>query len=391
MGRSLQDYEAFQCLTNSSRYNKMIRPFVNDGPVVINASMHLYSMASLDDLRTEYKVHMMYRQSWYDHRLRWSNDCKQRPASDPIVGGQWKASAIWTPVLDVINSKDIATLVPRDDTTGLLHLYSNGRVVYTLRAQITAGCRMQFYRYPVDRQTCTLEIESVATSCEPGVLTDKDLRLRWEETRAMELNPRFAITGFELTNYSVEERVTSYWEGGNFSKLVAKFHIKREIWHFLLDQYIPGIMLVVTSWTGFWVEIPAAPARVSLSLTSLLTLITIEKTVREKLPRVNYINALDIWNVTNIASVETMTKRCAGFIFATLLEYAAVNYVYHREKRRRQGGLRRIESSATVASMVTDSGSILNLTSKVQHNPASAFGMEVWCHQVSKFLGKKMV
>lgn len=84
---------------------------------------------------------------------------------------------------------------------------------------------------------------------------------------------------------------------GNFSRITVKFEIEREFGHFLLDIYVPSILFVVTSWLSFWVEIPAAPARVTLSMTTMLTLVTSEKAIREKLPKVSYVHALDIWNV----------------------------------------------------------------------------------------------
>lgn len=42
-----------------------------------------------------------------------------------------------------------------------------------------------------------------------------------------------------------------------------------------------------------------------------------------------------------------------GFIFASLIEYALVNYIYHKDKRRRKkaNGMKRVESTATFCSM----------------------------------------
>ncbi|CAG2113221.1 unnamed protein product [Medioppia subpectinata] len=55
-----------------------------------------------------------------------------------------------------------------------------------------------------------------------------------------------------------------YSQTGTFSKLTVTFTLRREFGHFILDIYIPSILFVISSWTSFWVEIPAAPARVTL-------------------------------------------------------------------------------------------------------------------------------
>ncbi|GIX79089.1 glycine receptor subunit alpha-3 [Caerostris extrusa] len=85
-------------------------------------------------------------------------------------------------------------------------------------------------------------------------------------------------------------------------------------------------------------------------MTTMLTLVTSEKAIREKLPKVSYIHALDIWNVV-----------CTGFVFASLVEYALVNYIYHKDKRRRKKspGMKRAVSAATFCSMDSDTGSAI--------------------------------
>jgi hypothetical protein len=54
---------------------------------------------------------------------------------------------------------------------------------------------------------------------------------------------------------------------------------------------------------------------------------TISTGVRSSLPRISYVKAIDIYLVM-----------CFVFVFAALLEYAAVNYLYwgKRAKRRKQ-------------------------------------------------------
>ena len=63
-----------------------------------------------------------------------------------------------------------------------------------------------------------------------------------------------------------------------------------------------------------------------LGITTVLTMTTISTGVRSSLPRISYVKAIDIYLVM-----------CFVFVFAALLEYAAVNYLYWgtRAKRRK--------------------------------------------------------
>jgi gamma-aminobutyric acid receptor subunit beta len=99
------------------------------------------------------------------------------------------------------------------------------------------------------------------------------------------------------------------------------------------------------SWVSFWINHEATSARVALGyfskifclnlfiwfffsckgITTVLTMTTISTGVRSSLPRISYVKAIDIYLVM-----------CFVFVFAALLEYAAVNYLYwgSRAKRR---------------------------------------------------------
>ncbi|XP_067132640.1 glycine receptor subunit alpha-2-like [Centruroides vittatus] len=326
------------------RYNCKTRPFIGkDIPVKVNTSIFLYSMTSVNELHTEYTIQMLYRQRWQDPRLDFTNISDIRR----IVGDHWHAKRIWIPSVHVVNNKEIGSLSRITEGAVLVHIYRNGTVVMSNRVHMRPLCKMEFYRYPLDKQVCTLEIES-------STLSPYHLTLHWEAVDPILLSNHFYVTGYDLTNYSTTTTQVKYRHTGNFSKIIVEFQLQREFGHFLLDIYIPGMLFVVTSWTSFWVEIPAAPARVTLGITTMLTLITSEKSVREKLPKMSYVHALDIWNVV-----------CTAFIFASLVEYAMVNYIYHKDKRRKQGGMKRVDSSATFASMETDTTSVFSIFKNV--------------------------
>uniref|UniRef100_A0A0M3HIB5 Neur_chan_memb domain-containing protein n=1 Tax=Ascaris lumbricoides TaxID=6252 RepID=A0A0M3HIB5_ASCLU len=62
---------------------------------------------------------------------------------------------------------------------------------------------------------------------------------------------------------------------------------------------------------SFWLDPRASPARISLTITSLLTLTTMSNGARQDLPQVSYIKALDIWLTFSQVSVSNVSFTCA--------------------------------------------------------------------------------
>ena len=75
---------------------------------------------------------------------------------------------------------------------------------------------------------------------------------------------------------------------GEYSCLKVNLLFKREFSYYLIQIYIPCCMLVIVSWVSFWLDANAVPARVSLGVTTLLTMATQTTGINNSLPPVSY-------------------------------------------------------------------------------------------------------
>jgi len=53
-----------------------------------------------------------------------------------------------------------------------------------------------------------------------------------------------------------------------------RFILRREIGFFLIQVFVPSILIVILSWVSFWINVESSPARVSIGLLSVLTTAT---------------------------------------------------------------------------------------------------------------------
>lgn len=56
--------------------------------------------------------------------------------------------------------------------------------------------------------------------------------------------------------------------------------------YYLIQMYIPSLLIVILSWVSFWINMDAAPARVALGITTVLTMTTQSSGSRASLPKV---------------------------------------------------------------------------------------------------------
>ncbi|XP_033634935.1 glycine receptor subunit alpha-4-like [Asterias rubens] len=283
-------------------YDRKIRPFFGTGrPVNVTIDIYLASFDNIHEELMEYGVTIYLRQRWCDPRLRHSKDIPLPPTSHYV-------SHLWLPDLIFSNAK-IAEFKDVTFMNRIVDIDHDGTVLYVSRIGLQLSCSMDFHRFPLDGQACEIEMESFE-------YTDSDLTYRWDMQMPIEYHanhlklPQYDLKGGNIHNCSRTLRT------GNFSCIGIKLIFGRKIGYYILQTYIPSILMVIMSWVSFWIEIKGSPARVALGVTTVLTMITTTNGARQNLPPVSYVKAIDVW-----------FSVCLMFVIGALLEFALVHFI----------------------------------------------------------------
>ena len=59
--------------------------------------------------------------------------------------------------------------------------------------------------------------------------------------------------------------------------------------YFIVQLYLPAVLIVVLSWVSFWINADAVPARISLGVMTVLTVTTQSVGMWMSLPQVSYV------------------------------------------------------------------------------------------------------
>ncbi|XP_076042748.1 gamma-aminobutyric acid receptor subunit beta-like isoform X2 [Oratosquilla oratoria] len=267
------------------------------------------SFDSISEVNMDYTITMYLNQYWKDERLSFSS--KEEMLTLP---GEF-AEKIWVPDTFFANDKN-SYLHDVTEKNKMVRLHGDGSITYGMRFTTTLACMMDLHYYPLDRQNCTVEIESYG-------YTIMDVRMYWRDIPVIGVEeaklPQFTIMGYQAGERT-EELAT-----GAYKRLSISFNLQRNIGYFVFQTYLPSILIVMLSWVSFWINHEATSARVALGITTVLTMTTISTGVRSSLPRISYVKAIDIYLVM-----------CFVFVFAALLEYAAVNYKYWGQRAKKK-------------------------------------------------------
>lgn len=289
-------------------YNMFMAPGQSQGKRTdVHVAVYIESMSSFKAQSMDFEVDMYLAMGWFDRRL--AHNC-----THPIlVTSKLIAERMWYPDLYFVNSK-YAYLQEVTTPNLMVIVYPDGLIFKTMRLDVTLSCMMDLKLFPLDYQECPLTIQSFA-------YIEQIVNLTWRDDPPnfpIGFNPDIKLNDMQITNKRFIKCAGPYpmFRGEAIWSCIQGFIVmKRLVLFHIIQTYIPTGMLVSISWMSFWLDPRASPARISLTITSLLTLTTMSNGARQDLPQVSYIKALDIWLTFSQA-----------LIFLVLLEYSFVSY-----------------------------------------------------------------
>ncbi|XP_012283086.1 glutamate-gated chloride channel isoform X11 [Orussus abietinus] len=296
------DKEILDNLLLSTRYDKRLLPPVQ-GTLTVNVSVLLLSLASPDESSLKYEVEFLLQQQWYDPRLRYSNRSRYE-----FLNAIHHHNDIWLPDTYFIMHGDFKDpLIP---VHFALRIYRNGTVNYLMRRHLILSCQGRLNIFPFDDPLCSFAIESI--SYEQTAIT-----YVWKNDEdTLRKSPSLTtLNAYLIQNQTITCPIKASWRG-NYSCLKVDLIFTRDRAFYFTTVFIPGIILVTSSFITFWLEWNAVPARVMIGVTTMLNFFTTSNGFRSTLPVVSNLTAMNVWDGV-----------CMCFIYASLLEFVCVNYV----------------------------------------------------------------
>ncbi|KJH49178.1 Neurotransmitter-gated ion-channel ligand binding domain protein [Dictyocaulus viviparus] len=308
-------------------------------PTIVYIQMYIEGMSSFRAQTMDFQVDIYFQEKWVDSRLAHNGTrrilLKVEAKNLIMIKIQNKVARlisefmdphlfklIWHPDIYFANAR---TSEFHDVTQPnfLVWIYPNGTIWYDCRISLTVLCMQNLARYPLDSQRCALRILSYAYDTEQIVI-------RWNGPNPIEINTEIRMPDMRLRTIQHNIRNDTYATGSTshcriykkqdvaaFSFIVLTACVatwEPEVISTACGSYVPTALIVVISWFSFWLDVEAVPGRVSLSITTLLTLATQSSAARMALPQASYVKAIDVW-----------MGACMAFAFSAMIEFTSKN------------------------------------------------------------------
>lgn len=302
-------------------------PTEADQPLLIEASINLRNILDVDEKAQLVSLETTLRLFWRDTRVRPVADYLESKDSrgnyttlNPIYAKQF-----WMPDIFIDQAKALRTPTYYTQPASL-RVYKDSTIRYSSRINFDVACNMDFHRYPVDEQYCQIKFESFG-------FQSNQIQLKWIPN-SMNVNENITLAQFDFRVEIMDSYNTDYYDVA-YPGLILQLHLTRQIGYHVVQTYIPSSVFVTLGWMSLFISPEAAPARVGMGMTTILTLTAMFSSVRQNVPKVSYISVLDIWMLI-----------CMIFVFSCMAEYIVVTSLI------RGGNKKRAETVESVCKIV---------------------------------------
>ena len=267
----------------------LLAPPRTDGPVVVHARFEFHDVNEINDTAETFEFTGALTLVWKDPRQAFDPAVVGVP--EKVFQGDYQFNELatgWYPQVVLVNRSGAY-----DKSGVVLRIAPDG--TSTLIESLDAAAEVDFdmMRFPIDEQRLGAVFEVLGF--------DRDeVRLEVDPAAARSNTaippggiqiPQWIVTGSELTS---RERAAAYaGRTGVASVFVATVDVKRD--SFFINRLVlfPLVVIVLLSFSVFWMDRASLGDRISVSFIGILTGVAYQMVMSESMPRIAYVTLMN--------------------------------------------------------------------------------------------------
>ncbi|MDK3074390.1 hypothetical protein QO034_14915 [Sedimentitalea sp. JM2-8] len=277
-------------------YRTDVRPDPTGEPTEVLIGMRLVDLLAINDVDQTISLDLSIRMQWTDSRLAAWEGCKL-----PI-------GSIWFPKLALKNSGRIFERWPDMVSVG-----EGGRIIYLQRSSGTFSSYHKLGEFPFDTQNISLHFFPLDWSAEKLVfMNDTAFTGASEVLNISDWQFLGIKAALREANFEFLDQVRAGYD----LTITAKRHLSFYMWKI----FLPITMIVMMSWSVFWIDPAQYGTQIGLSATTVLTMVAFIFATTSMLPSLGYFTMLDRY-----IALATL------FVFLALLQSLTTSFLVSRK------------------------------------------------------------
>lgn len=259
-----------------------------------------------------YAAECLLRATWHDPRAAF-DPTETEGARARYTGSrvERRLDSLWTPDLAIENEEG-----PREIEHQELEIRPDGTVTYVERFNVEAHANVDLRRFPFDSQRLDLKLAPFSWSKDHVRLIVEEGDLTHDREHE---NLEWIVHGLEGSVVELHRNRLDT----EVSVLKAAIVAQRVPGFYLYKLLLPLVLIVVFTWSAFWMRGEASSGRMQRTFVALLTVVAFHHIVAGHLPKIPYLTFVDAVVYTAFLSVG-----------ATLLQVVRIHNAQHQGKQK---------------------------------------------------------
>jgi hypothetical protein len=250
-----------------------IPPRPDNEPLVVHGALVLLDVSKIDGADQSFTADLFMLLQWRDARL----------ASSAEGTRQAPLSSVWNPRVQIINQRRIWKTFPES-----VDITPDGTVTYRQRFYGQFASPLDLHDFPLDEHEFSIQLVV------PGYAPEEiQIVSNGEGFESFRL-PEMTIPDWTVSDFDVQSAAWSIVpEGRQLSGLKGTFNARRHLGFYVGKAFVSVAIIVFMSWVVFWISPEHVGPRLSVAVTSMLTLVAYRFLLGQGLPPVSYLTRLD--------------------------------------------------------------------------------------------------
>ncbi|MGO9605508.1 MAG: hypothetical protein ACLQAT_19325 [Candidatus Binataceae bacterium] len=285
------------------------------GPTQVAAALYVTNLAEVDEARERFHIDGYLFERWKDPRLAF------KPPAGNSGFRDIKPGQLWIPSLVIVNAAE-----KRDTVDVNIKLQPDGTVDYSEAFSATLSTTFALQRFPFDHQSLEMVLQ-------PYIDERSAISLVQDES-LMGVSPepwvplaQWRINGMSATT----ERAQFGKTKSQIPEVAFSLEITRRFNFYIWKVFLPLIVMVIISWSVFWIKISDHYSQITIALTTILTVIAFSFSISSSLPRVPYLTYIDAFFLSSYL-----------FVFFSIVELIIIHQAIETGKTSRAVRIRSV-------------------------------------------------